>query len=235
MTDDPYTIRAMTKIVALLVIASTAAFSQRTVPITAEPHHHLVLKNRYTRVFQVNVPPKQSTLMHTHKHDYLYVTLGTADIENHVDGKPPVEQKLADGQTNLFKGPFAHEVRDLADTPFRNVTIEILRRGGPPKEESERGVSVGQGFMVDTIFDTDAVRVSDTKLMPDAMLPKHTHRYPHLLVAVSDMELRSEVPGKSAIPIHAKAGDVNWIKPGLTHMLLNVGKQPARFITVEFK
>ena len=86
-----------------------------------------------------------------------------------------------------------------------------------------------------TIFDTSAVRVSETKLMPDAMLPKHTHRYPHLLVAVTDLELRSEVPGKTAIPIHAKAGDVNWIKPGLTHMLLNVGKQPARFVTVEFK
>src|SRR5438105_274370 len=125
MTDDPYTIRAMTKIVALLVIASTAAFSQRTVPITAEPHHHLVLKNRYTRVFQVNVPPKQSTLMHTHKHDYLYVTLGTADIENHVDGKPPVEQKLADGQTNWFKPGLTQLLLNVGKQPARFITVEF--------------------------------------------------------------------------------------------------------------
>src|SRR6266496_586448 len=44
------------------------------VEITAEPHHRLALENQYVRVFKVDVPPHESTLMHRHRHDYIFVT-----------------------------------------------------------------------------------------------------------------------------------------------------------------
>lgn len=63
-----------------------------TVEITAEPAHHLALANEQVRVFQVEVAPHASTLLHHHGHDYVFVTLGEAQISNEVAGKPPVER-----------------------------------------------------------------------------------------------------------------------------------------------
>src|SRR5689334_19439930 len=45
------------------------------VPISEEPHHRLVLQNDFTRVYDVTVPPLDTTLLHQHDLPYLYVTL----------------------------------------------------------------------------------------------------------------------------------------------------------------
>ena len=224
----------------LLIIASASrsAHAETAVSIISEPRHHLVLENDYARVFKVDVPPHTSTLMHQHEHAYVYVVLGPAEIENEVQGKPPAKKiRFVDGETNLLDGGFAHRVRNLAETPFRNITIEILRKP-PPSAERElqgRGLSVDSGFAIDTMFDTDAVRVSEIKLMPGATLPRHKHSLPHLAVAISDLDLRNVVQGASAKRVHQKAGDFTWLKARVSHSITNVGTEPARWVSVEFK
>src|SRR5882672_4733879 len=104
---------------ALVLVAQTPE-----VEITAEPHHHFVLENESVRVFNLEVAAHESTQVHRHRHDYIYVVRGAADVENAVLGKPPSELKLADGETRFLAGGFAHAARNLAATPFRNVTIE---------------------------------------------------------------------------------------------------------------
>jgi len=52
------------------------------VEITAEPHHQLIFHNDYVRVYDVVVTPKDATLMHNHRHDYVYVVMGAAEISN---------------------------------------------------------------------------------------------------------------------------------------------------------
>src|SRR5580704_18502949 len=108
----------------LLTIAVASPTPAAEVEITAEPLHHLALQNSYVRVFQVEIAPHAATLMHRHRHDYVFVTLGAAEISNEVAGKPPVTLKLQDGEVRAADGNFAHIARNLADTPFRNVTIE---------------------------------------------------------------------------------------------------------------
>ena len=114
------------------------------VETTAEPSHHLVLENEYVRVFKVKVAPHASTLVHRHRHDYIYVMLGDAHLSNEVAGRPPAEIKLADGEARFTAGDFAHSVKNLSEQPFRNVTIELLegdktRRGGVPLAGGEWG------------------------------------------------------------------------------------------------
>src|SRR2546430_6661101 len=101
--------------------------STQDVEITGEPHHHLALENEFVRVFKVDVPPHADTLMHWHRHDYVFVTLGASEVSNDVQGKPPVTLKLQDGETRFISGNFAHIARSLSDQPFRNVTIELLQ------------------------------------------------------------------------------------------------------------
>ena len=224
----------------LSLLLTTIALAQTSeVEITAEPHHHLAIENEYVRAFKVEVAPHDQTLMHRHRHDYVYVTLGAAEVENDVAGKPPATLKLQLGDTRFLPGDFAHIAKNLANVPFRNVTIELLQdekahKTPPPKWDEERGLHILEGGTQDILFVKDGVRVTDIQLQPGASIPRHRHVGPHLVVSLTDYELRSDVAGKGSKTVQQKAGDVSWVPGGFTHVLTNSGKQSARFITLEF-
>jgi quercetin dioxygenase-like cupin family protein len=229
----------MKRIVFLfLLIQFLAAQTTNEVEITAEPSHHFAIENEYIRAFQVEVAPHTSTLMHRHRHDYIFVTLGDAHVSHLVEGEPSVDVKLTDGDTRFVPGNFAHIAKDLADQPFRNVTIELMRdeelRQKPSHWPEESGEQSFPGGRSKILFVKDGVRVSEVNLEPGAIVPSHHHDGPHLLVAVSDLDVRSDVEGMGPMAGKFKSGDIKWLPGGYTHSLTNVGKNPARFVTVEF-
>ena len=207
--------------------------------VAAEPHHHLLLQNTYVRVFDVSLPPGEATLLHQHKHDFVVVMRGAAQISNVVEGRTPVSASLQDEQIVSGEGGMAHVVRNLGSTPFRNITVELLqdekaRQSPPPKWDEERGLNILEGGTQDIRFVKDGVRVSEIDLRPGGMIPQHRHVGPHLLIAVSDLQLHSDVVGKGATMIAMKAGDIKWVAGGFTHTLMNMAKQNAKFVTLEF-
>jgi quercetin dioxygenase-like cupin family protein len=111
----------------VLAVSSFVCAQPNEVEITAEPHHHLVLENKFIRVFRVEVPPGETTLLHRHNHDYVYVTLGASDLDNRVQGKPAAHVQLQDGETRFLPGNFAHAVRDLATTPSGTLPSNFCR------------------------------------------------------------------------------------------------------------
>ncbi len=229
-------------ILSAFLFTTIALTAQNTseVEITAEPHHHLLLENSQVRVFLAEVAPHDATLMHRHIHDYVFVSLGEANISNEVEGKAPVTLKLQDGETRFAPGGFAHIARDLASTPFRAVAVELLQdqaahQTPPPVWDEERGLHVFAGGTQDIIFVKDGVRVSEVELQPGGVVPRHHHTGPHLVVAVSDLDVRSDVEGMGPMPGHFKSGEVKWLPGGYTHTLTNVGKQGAKFVTLEFQ
>ncbi|HEX6505958.1 MAG TPA: hypothetical protein VF011_22195 [Terriglobales bacterium] len=218
-------------LVAFAVLAQPAT----EVAITAEPHHHLALKNNYVRVFKVEVPPHQATLVHRHQYDYAYVTIGPVELSNDVEGKAPATLKLQDGETRFSPGKFSHAVRVLSDTPFRNLTIELLKNTGKDRPvggwTDQRGLQILSGGTQDILFVKDGVRASDVQLNPGGTLPKDRHGTPQLIVAVSKCTLQT-VPGtKASMPL--QAGDFRWMQ--VAHGLINSSKYPARFISFDFR
>ena len=222
----------------LLLIPFLAAQTTPEVEITSEPSHHLAIENEYIRAFKVEVAPHAATLMHLHHHDYVFVTLGDAHLSNEVEGKPPVDVKFADGDTRFTAGNFAHVARNLSDQPFRNVTIELLQdeklRQTPSHWPEESGEKTFPGGRSKILFVKDGVCVSEVNLEPGATVPSHHHDGPHLLVAVTDLDLRSDVEGMGPMPGKFKSGDIKWLPGGYTHTLTNVGNSQARLVTVEF-
>lgn len=229
--------RLLSLVLLLLPLLAVYA-STPEVEITSEPSHHLALENQFVRVFKVEVAPHAATLMHRHRHDYLFVTLGDSRVSNEVEGKPLVELTLADGETRFAAGNFAHIARNLADSPFRNVTIEILQdeklRGAVSTWKEEGGEKTFAGGRKKILFVKDGVRVSEVNLDAGAIVPSHHHDGPHLLVAVSDLDLRDDAAGKAPVSLKFKAGDIDWLPGGYTHTLTNAGHHAARFVTVEF-
>ena len=215
-----------------MAAAQTPGTAPLEVSITAEPSHHAVLENEYTRVFRVEVAPHAETLVHRHDHDYVFVTLGDTEVENAVTGKAPVQIKLKDGEARFLMGHFSHAARNLSDQPFRNVTIELLKDNTHgPAADFAAPPSPAQKVL----FIQDGVRVSEIRLAPGAALPRHEHKFPHLVVAVSDIDLTSQADGRPPRGVHQKSGDAVWIPAGLAHTLTNTGTAEARFVTLEFQ
>jgi hypothetical protein len=212
------------------------------VELSAEPHHHLTLENKYVRVYNVEVPPHSDTLMHWHRHDYIAVNLGAAEVVNAVKDKPPVTIKLEDGETHFTPATFVHIASNRTAQPFRNVTIEIvddenLRHATTkwdPNKNEDRALETFPGGTQQILFIKDAIRTSEFELQPGATVPKYHHTGPHLLVAVSDLDIRSDVEGMGPMPGHFKSGDSKWLPGNYSHTITNTSTKPAKFVTLEF-
>ena len=100
------------------------------VAIKAEPHHHLTLENAYVRVYRVEIISPDATLLHLHDFPYAYMSIGHAEFTNAVEGKPEVRIQMDAGQLGYSKGGFSHLIRTIDDTPFYNITIELLQPQG---------------------------------------------------------------------------------------------------------
>jgi beta-alanine degradation protein BauB len=229
----------MRRCVFLLLTILAFANAANEVEITAEPHHHFTFANEQVRVFNVEVAPHSETLMHWHRHDYVFVTLGAADVVNAIKDKAPITLKLADGETRFSAASFAHVARNLSDQPFRNVTIELLQDGklrqSPTKWDDDRGLEVLNGGTQEILWVNDGVRASEFELQPGGRTPMHHHAGPYLLVAVTDLALHKAVAGQSPGPVQLKSGEVYWVPGGDSHTLTNTGQQSAKFVTLEFQ
>ena len=79
----------------VLLLFCSALKAQEPVPLAhgnvpGEPHHHLKIENEYVRVYYVEAPPHENTLLHQHDHDYIYISLGPSDVVNAIVNKPEI-------------------------------------------------------------------------------------------------------------------------------------------------
>src|ERR1700734_1969289 len=103
------------------------AQSPQIVDVSHEPRHHLVLSNAYVRVVNVIVAAHTTTLIRRHDRDYLYVTLGNADIAAQKINDTAVKLSLHDGEVRLAAGGFARSAAVPGYSDFHNPTIELLK------------------------------------------------------------------------------------------------------------
>jgi quercetin dioxygenase-like cupin family protein len=234
------------RVVGLLFLAAAALAQQsQSVEITSEPSHHLVFQNEYVRVFDVTVAPKASTLVHRHNYDYIFVTLGDSDVVSVRPGEKPVSLLLKDGEVRYTPGNFAHAAINNSAQPFHNITIELLKPSANVHTCTE-ACDVSGGCVGATLarpaacpstvrrITSDQWQMSLVTLPPSSWLEKHTHATPHLVVAVSDLDLTSQTESASS-NIKKQPGGLAWVPSGVTHSLTNNGPKPAQFVTLEFK
>ncbi len=225
----------------LLLATATLAQQQQTVEITSEPSHHLVLQNEYVRVFDVTVAPKASTLIHRHNHDYLFVTLGDSDVISARVGEKPVSLILKDGEVRYTPGNFAHAAINNSDQPFHNITIELLKPSSKVTTCTElcttlhcsNGHKANCSKVVYNIS-SDQWLASLMTVPPSSQLERDMHGNPHLVIAVSDLDLTSQT-GAASNSIQRQPGGLLWVPAGHAYTLVNKSQNPAKFVTLEFK
>lgn len=233
-------------IVALLSFAPVASSQEvitaamQGVPMSEEPDHQLVLSNKYVNAYDVQVPPKGSTLMHQHLYDNIFVVLGAADVTNTVEGQTPAHLTLTDSSVNFGRAPYAHSVTNNGTTPFRNVIIEFLQPQGQEKlfyksvTDALAGAVVNANFgRQNAVLETDAVRVLGVGIPSNGLWVAPSDGRPRLVVVLNDNSSPASSQAKGS---PSEAGTVVWydegsVKPGIA----NESDQPVRLIVVEFK
>src|ERR1700689_407549 len=106
MNCKPLTIAAAFFACAALAAAQHTPQSQnnsaaKITPLSQEHHHRLVLENSFVRAYEVELNAHESSLLHQHDQDYVYVVLGDSDITNAILGKDPVHVHFPDGAVNF--------------------------------------------------------------------------------------------------------------------------------------
>lgn len=232
--------------VAGLLFLATAALAQQQQPveITSEPSHHRVLENEYVRVFDVTVAPRATTMIHRHHHDYLFVTLGDSDVISARVNEKPVELVLKDGEVRFTAGNFAHAAANKSDQPFHNITIELLKPSTSVKTCAENcdestgcsgELTAGKPDCPSTMrrLSSDQWKVSLITLPAGTKLADHAYKGPHLIVAVSPLELKSEI-GTISTNIKRDVGGLIWAPTGTAETLTNNAAKTAQMIVLEF-
>jgi hypothetical protein len=239
---------AVTAIVTGLLVLALALNAQvpTAVPIPKEPHHHLVLENDYVRVFRVSVPAHDATLLHQHDVPYLYVALGPADVINAVQGRPEARIVMADGQLGYSPGHFTHIARNESDMDFNNVTIELLKQQGEPrntcaeivpgvaKRLCSRSVTEKRGGMSNVPqFQTDEMETFLTRLDPDVEHVGFTAYSGTLFVLLSGSGIQTMVKGSPEETL--EVGNVRWLFAGSITTFSNPARKAWSYLTMGFK
>ncbi len=231
----------------LLFAFSLNAQAPSAVPASKEPHHQLVLENEYVRVLRVSIPAHDATLLHQHDVPYVYVSLGPADFVNAVAGKAEARVVMADGQIGYSPGHFAHIARPDAGSTFDNVTIELLKPQGEPKnlcvqivpgaasggcEKFPAPGSEGHGFSVEPQMETAEMKLDLVRLGPETKQAAIAPQADSLIVALNESEVQIDVKGKPAKTLHG--GEVAWIEAGSHGAASNPGKKPSSYLQLIF-
>ena len=229
---------------------------QGPVPISEEPHHRLVLQNDFTHVYNVMVPALDVTLLHQHDLPYLYVTLGPADIINSIVGKPELHQVLQDGEVHYAPGHFAHAVRTDSGMAFRNITIELVRPQGTPKNlckdvvagealncpetrpaaESKKGRKTAPEVAADDdvpYFESDEVRVDLHRVSAGNDYVDAAAKFDTLLVGLTNSNLDANLGGEHFQFLHG--GDVIWMPAGQQRRIVDFLGTHSGFLLITFK
>ena len=196
------------------------------VGIDHEAKHHLVFANEWTRVFDVVVPPGDSTLYHVHANDYVYVTFGGVSLKAQPQGSPQTDLVLANGEVRITMAPITHRVLNLSPNAFHNLTIELLKPSGLALSADPAGP---------VVLDNARVRVVRIVLEPGQSTARHEHRGPGLDVGVSDGTISVTNAGGAQERIAYTPGLYRWSNTGRTHPLTNVGQTRVEIVEIDWK
>jgi quercetin dioxygenase-like cupin family protein len=236
-------------VAAFVLSCAVQAWAQapQAVPLASEPRHHLFLSNDYVNVYRVEIAPHDSSLLHRHDHDYLFIAIGPARVTSAVPGKPDVHLDLADGDVRFSRGGFAHVARNDGDSVFHVVAIELLRPQGDLRNLCLKIVPAGS---VDCPgapqpaadarhtdwpeFQTDETRVILTRVKPHSEVALRDPRWEELIVALDQASLGPAV-GKSMERL-LNPGAAVWLgRGGMAWLFKNGSDAEVRFITLELQ
>jgi quercetin dioxygenase-like cupin family protein len=235
--------------------ASTAAVSGSQAPTRQE-----LLRNKKVVVTSAVLQPGQALPMHKHEHDYIVIRIDDGQVRETVQDQGAMKSgskkmgrmfgamhvpgatgdKVQAGDVQYHQAGYTHAEENKGKSAVRSVLVDFVEHAGKekdPERKSNRYCNAdNQKMCVEEKYlsCTDKFCVEEVTMDPGAMSSKHSHATDHMLVALSDYKLTDAAVGKGTKVRTKKAGEVEYIRSGITHQLTNSGTAPARFVVIAF-
>ena len=96
--------------------------------ISPEVGTRLLFENERVRVWDLQLAPGESTGVHRHERDYLYVVIGDGRLQAaDADGERREASDMKDGEVrfNEVDGEAVHEAFNVGDGSWRDIIVEL--------------------------------------------------------------------------------------------------------------
>jgi hypothetical protein len=224
-----------------------AAEAPTIIPLASEPHHHLALHNEYVNVYQVQVAPHDSVLLHRHDFDAISVMISTAQVTVITPGKPDEHRKLVDGQVRLQARGYVHSTTIDGENTYRNVTVELLlpqqgahnlcaavMASGPLNCPTIHTSPPSESHISQPQFETDHTLVTLIRVLPHQRVAIGDPHHSELVVALDSDVLANEEGKGAGKSLHS--GDFVWLgQDKAAQVFNNSGDKEARIILFTLK
>ena len=207
---------------------------QKVVPVYEEPRHHLVFEHDRLRVLDVQIPPGETTLYHTHSKAIFYVAIAVSPTDAQSIGGTWGGTRATDvprwrpgGVGHNLKNarqPLTHRIRNVGKGLFRLIAV-TNEASGPSGAGSSSESELPDTLETEvTQFHQSRVRVA-----PGASSGLYRSPFPIVVVQVDpgDAELLTGDGGGKSMTV---SGNFGFVDSGHTYELRNRSR-PGRICT----
>ena len=96
--------------------------------VSPEVGTQLLFENERVRVWDLRLAPGESTGLHRHEYDYLYVVIGAGRLQAaDAEGTRREASDMKDGEVRFseIEGEAVHEAFNVGEGPWRNIIVEL--------------------------------------------------------------------------------------------------------------
>ena len=223
-------------------IVATIAAVQAQIPVTKEPHHHVVFENAQFRIMDVNVPAGETTLDHSHDRDLVTVAMSNgAETRAQTAGQPWANRPrrpVGDIETTEYAGKVStHKFETMGATAYQLFAVENLKAS----DWSATPAVSGAGTTL--AKESRSFRVYTVALGNDRQQTSHSHAVPTIVVLLGgkvmsegpDEKAKANAPAPVGLKQIDRPGQWVLVPAGDAHHLVRLGKDESQIVEIEVR
>lgn len=229
---------------ALLLIVLTTAVVRAQIPVTKEPHHHVVFENAQFRIMDVNVPAGEATLDHSHDRDLVTVAMSnSAETRAQAAGEQwtaPRRRPMGDVETTEYAGKAStvHKFEAMGTTTaYQLFAVENLKPSGWSTTPAASGAGTALAK------ESRSFRVYTVALGKDRQQSSHTHAVPTIVVLLRgkvmsegpDEKAKANAPAPVGLKQIDRPGQWVLVPAGDAHHLVRLGNDESQIVEIEVR
>lgn len=214
------------------------------VPLAGEPRHHVVFESAVMRIHDIQIPPGDTTLYHTHDTAILYVPIAASRTRSQVLGAEwsgggaaaaapapakPARPGKVNSVTTYVDKPFTHRVNNVGTTVFRLVGIANRTAGAAADNDDLSGLSATPELV------NKWYRAHRLTLKQGEATAGHRHATPVVVVMQTPGTASSSLEAASSWSPLNGSGDFVRVDGGGMHVVRNVGPGEIELVEVEVR